>query len=86
VTAARALPLPVRLSGAVWGHLVGDALGVPYEFRIGAQITDVKWRGNGAHRQPAGTWSDDGALMLALLDSLLDTGFDPEDQARRSLA
>jgi len=21
-----------RLAGAVWGHLVGDAMGVPYEF------------------------------------------------------
>jgi ADP-ribosylglycohydrolase len=80
-----ALLLPSRLSGAVWGHLVGDALGVPYEFRTAAQITDVEWRGGGAHRQPAGTWSDDGALMLALLDSLLDAGFDPDDQARRSL-
>ncbi len=80
------LPLPARLSGAIWGHLVGDALGVPYEFRTADQITDVVWRGNGTHRQAAGTWSDDGALMLALLDSLLDAGFDPEDQARRSLA
>ena len=80
-----AIPLPARLAGAVWGHLAGDALGMPYEFRTAAQITDVEWRGNGTHHQPAGTWSDDGALMLALLDSLLDTGFDPDDQGRRSL-
>ncbi len=79
------VPLPARLSGAVWGHLVGDALGVPYEFRAADQISKVEWRGHGAHHQPAGTWSDDGALMLALLDSLLDVGFDPDDQARRSL-
>ena len=45
----------------------------------------MEWRGNGTHNQPAGTWSDDGALMLALLDSLLDAGFDPDDQGRRSL-
>ena len=24
--------LPERLAGAIYGHLVGDALGVPYEF------------------------------------------------------
>lgn len=36
--------------------------------------------------QPAGTWSDDGALTLALLDSLITTHrFDPLDQARRFL-
>jgi ADP-ribosylglycohydrolase len=34
-----------------------------------AQITSVTFRGHGSHNQPAGTWSDDGALMLALLDS-----------------
>ncbi len=85
MTAATSVPLPARLRGAIWGHLIGDALGVPYEFRTADQITDVEWRGGGAHHQPAGTWSDDGALMLALLDSLLEVGFDPDDQARRSL-
>ena len=61
--------LPERLSGGVYGHLVGDALGVPYEFVPAGHIDDVTWRGGGAHGQPPGTWSDDGALMLALLDS-----------------
>ncbi len=63
--------LPLRLSGAVWGHLVGDAVGVPYEFRGPEQIGDVEFGARGTHGQPPGTWSDDGALMLALLDSLL---------------
>jgi len=36
--------LPERLEGAVFGHLVGDALGVPYEFRPADQIGDVEWR------------------------------------------
>ena len=62
--------LPERLEGAVCGHLVGDALGVPYEFQPPERIGEVTWRGGGTHRQPPGTWSDDGALMLALLDSL----------------
>jgi ADP-ribosyl-[dinitrogen reductase] hydrolase len=81
-----------RLAGAVWGHLVGDAVGVPYEFKSADQITTVEFRGHGTHHQPAGTWSDDGALMLALLDSLLrergsgDARFDTIDQASRFLA
>jgi len=78
--------LPERLEGAVYGHLVGDALGVPYEFRPADQIGEVEWRGHGTHDQPTGTWSDDGALMLALLDSLLSVGFDTADQGHRSLA
>ncbi|MFN8520148.1 MAG: ADP-ribosylglycohydrolase family protein [Chloroflexota bacterium] len=79
-------PLPARLAGAVWGHLVGDALGVPYEFRDASAIGTVQWGATGSHHQPPGTWSDDGALMLALLDSLLEAGFDPEDQGRRARA
>jgi ADP-ribosyl-[dinitrogen reductase] hydrolase len=75
-----------RVAGAAWGHLVGDAVGVPYEFRSAASIDDVELGARGTHGQPPGTWSDDGALMLALLDSLLEAGFDPEDQGRRALA
>ena len=69
---------------AILGHLVGDAIGVPYEF--GHHIETVELRGHGTHNQPPGTWSDDGALLLALLDSLMSAGFDPEDQGRRALA
>lgn len=80
------LLLPERMEGAVYGHLVGDALGVPYEFKPASAIDEVEWRGGGVHDQPPGTWSDDGALMLSLLDSLLSAGFDPDDQVRRALA
>jgi ADP-ribosylglycohydrolase len=81
-----------RLAGAVWGHLVGDAIGVPYEFMAARTITQVEFGAAGTYGQPPGTWSDDGALMLATLDSLLrddatpDTRFDTADQARRFLA
>ena len=73
-----------RLAGAIWGQLVGDAIGVPYEF--GHHIETIELRGHGTHNQPPGIWSDDGALMLGLLDSLLGVGFDAEDQGRRALA
>jgi ADP-ribosylglycohydrolase len=79
------IPLAARLAGAVWGHLVGDAVGVPYEFRSAREIGAVEFGAKGRYGQPPGTWSDDGPLMLALLDSLLTVGFDPEDQARRAL-
>jgi len=80
--------LASRLAGGVWGALVGDALGVPFEFRSPDSLRSewIRMVGGGTYGQPAGTWSDDGALTLALLDSLLSGGFDPADQARRYLA
>jgi hypothetical protein len=75
-----------RLAGGVWGHLVGDALGVPYEGLPPDRIGKVRFGAKGTHHQPPGTWSDDGGLMLALLDSLLKAGFDTGDQGRRALA
>jgi ADP-ribosylglycohydrolase len=84
-TRTATITLASRLAGAVWGHLVGDAVGVPYEFGPARAADTVVFGARGTHHQPAGTWSDDGALMLALLDSLLE-GFDPGDQGRRALA
>jgi ADP-ribosylglycohydrolase len=74
--------------------LVGDALGVPYEFSRAADIPPREAiemappagfrRAHG--RVPPGTWSDDGAQALCLLASLLDLGrFDAADFARRLL-
>lgn len=60
-------------------------MGVPYEFVPAEDIKEIVWGHRGSHGQPPGTWSDDGALMLALLDSLLSMGFDPHDQGRRAL-
>ncbi len=81
-----AIPTPNRLAGGVWGALVGDALGVPYEFGPARSAEEVQWAFAGMHGQPPGIWSDDGGLLLALLDSLLKVGFDTEDQGRRSVA
>lgn len=87
IATAPDVTLATRLVGGVWGHLVGDAMGVPYEFWSADQIGQIRWGETGSHRQRPGTWSDDGALMLALLDSLTadGVGFDVEDQGRRAL-
>ena len=60
------------------GLAVGDALGVPVEFRSrnaikNDPVTDM--RGNGTHNQPAGTWSDDSSLAFCLAEALT-TEFD----------
>jgi ADP-ribosylglycohydrolase/protein-tyrosine phosphatase len=80
------IPLINRLVGSVWGALVGDALGVPYEFGPPRSPAEIVWGAEGTYGQPAGTWSDDGGLLLALLDSLLAMGFDTDDQGRRAVA
>jgi len=75
-----------RLAGGLWGHLVGDAIGVPYEFGPPVPAEQIRWGQRAAQRaQPPGTWSDDGGLMLALLDSLVQGSFDTKDQARRAM-
>jgi ADP-ribosylglycohydrolase len=72
------------IRAAVYGHLVGDAIGVPYEFRHDIEMVEL--RRHDTHNQPAGTWSEDGALMLVLLDSLISVGCNADDQGRRALA
>ncbi len=67
-----------RIRGGLYGLLVGDALGVPYEFSPPERIPDrhlIDMSPPGgfarAHAAvPIGTWSDDGAQALVLLDSL----------------
>ena len=68
-----------RVSGGLIGLLVGDALGVPYEFHPPESIPQadlIEYAPPvGFERAhvgvPPGTWSDDGAQALVLLDSLL---------------
>ena len=76
------------------GLLVGDALGVPYEFAPPSKLPSLArlemtppdtWLR--AHSVPDGTWSDDGATALALADSLLDCdGLDLQDLAEKLAA
>lgn len=57
----------------LYGVAVGDALGVPVEFRSreGLRATPVTdMTGFGSHNQPAGTWSDDSSLMFCLAEAL----------------
>ena len=34
--------------------------------------------GYGTHGQPAGTWSDDTSMTLALIDALVQSGAEPD--------
>ena len=68
-----------RIEGALVGALVGDALGVPYEFHhasalpavAGLEMEPPPWFRRSHPDVPPGTYSDDGAHQLCLASSLL---------------
>lgn len=69
------------------GLVVGDALGVPVEFRSREELERdpvTGMRANGTHGQSAGTWSDDSSMALCLLESLTK-GVDYGDMMARFL-
>ena len=59
-----------KLYDAIIGFAIGDALGVPYEFKERGSFTCSDMTGYGTHYQPLGTWSDDTSMTLATLSSL----------------
>ncbi|CAN5656945.1 ADP-ribosylglycohydrolase family protein [soil metagenome] len=61
------------IQDALFGLAVGDALGVPVEFKSRETIkhnpvTDMI--GYGTHNLPSGTWSDDSSLSFCLAEAL----------------
>ena len=84
-----------RIKGGIYGLHIGDALGVPYEFHMKEDVSQIEQiemtppnEFVRAHSGTTlGTWSDDGAQALCLLDSLLYKGsFDLTDFSDRVLA
>lgn len=82
-----------RIEGGLIGLLVGDALGVPYEFKSPQQLpprAQIEFEPPAGFARtysvPIGTWSDDGSQALCLLSSLLERGrFDADDFAAKLL-
>ncbi|MEW7278859.1 ADP-ribosylglycohydrolase family protein [Aquimarina sp. 2201CG1-2-11] len=74
-----------QIKGGIFGLVVGDALGVPYEFLDRNQMDKKPARdmiGYGTHNQPEGTWSDDSSLTFCLMDSLCN-GYNLNDIASK---
>lgn len=63
-----------KLRSAIYGFAIGDALGVPYEFKERFTFTCTDMIGHGTWNQEAGTWSDDTSLTLATAKSIKDKG------------
>lgn len=75
------------LIGVVYGAAVGDALGVPFEFKPRDSFVCDAMVGHGTYDMPAGTFSDDTSLLLATADSLrVCGGVDIADMRQRFCA
>lgn len=62
----------------VFGLAMGDALGVPFEFKSRKVVSCYDLSGMweyGTHNQPIGTWSDDTSMVLATLDAMSSNVF-----------
>lgn len=76
-----------RLYDCLLGAAIGDAIGVPYQFRDRDTFECTGMVGGGTLARPAGTWSDDTSLMLATADSIRAThGLDKADMRARIYA
>ena len=73
---APAVPREIWREG-ILGVVVGDALGCPVQFEEREEVAKhpvTGMRGYGTFGLPAGSWTDDSSLTLALLDSIVRTG------------
>lgn len=81
--------MPSRtIRGALIGLAIGDALGVPHEFRPRHDLERcpiVGMDGWGTWNRPPGVWSDDAALSFCLAETLC-AGYDLHDLADRFIA
>ena len=61
----------------ILGVVIGDALGCPVQFETREEVAKhpvTGMRGHGTFDLPAGAWTDDSSLTLALLESICRTG------------
>lgn len=63
-----------KFTEAIMGLVVGDAVGVPYEFRKRDTFTADDMTGYGTYGMPPGTWSDDSSMTLATIESIESRG------------
>lgn len=59
-----------KLKAAIYGLAIGDALGVPVEFKGRNTFNINGMVGYGTHNQEPGTWSDDTSMTIATCDSI----------------
>lgn len=64
----------MKIKSAIYGFVIGDAMGVPIEFEereklMKSPVTNML--GYGSYDVPKGVWSDDTSMTLATIDSII---------------
>lgn len=65
----------MKMKDGIVGLVVGDALGVPVEFKRKRDLLEnpvTGMMGHGTYNMPKGTWSDDSSLALATMQSIVN--------------
>ncbi|MBR4448348.1 MAG: ADP-ribosylglycohydrolase family protein [Methanobrevibacter sp.] len=77
----------MKVKDGIIGFIVGDALGVPVEFNSRYELEKdpvTEMREYGTYNKPKGTWSDDSAMTLATMHSIVQKqGIDYEDMMKK---
>lgn len=77
---------PDRYRGSILGLAAGDALGATLEFSPPGSFEPISdMVGGGPHGLEPGYWTDDTSMAVCLAVSLIERGFDLDDQAKRYL-
>lgn len=77
-----------RFLGCLVGLAVGDAYGTTYEFTNRARMPELPndiVGGGPFHMQP-GEWTDDTSMALCLAESLVEKGWDADDQMKKYIS
>lgn len=64
-----------KVKDGFFGHAIGDAMGVPIEFKDREELLKkpvTSMIGYGSHSIPEGTWSDDTSMEIATIDSIVN--------------
>ena len=73
----------MKVKDGICGFVIGDALGVPVEFKDKYLLEKdpvTGMRGYGTYKMPPGTWSDDTSMTLATMASITNNkGVDYDD-------
>ena len=65
----------MKVKDGIIGLVVGDALGVPVEFKSRKYLEQnpvTGMMGFGEYNKPAGTWSDDTSMTIATMGSIIN--------------
>lgn len=57
---------------AILGHAIGDAMGVPFEFRARDTFQVKDYEGFGAWNVPAGSFSDDSSMLFCTMVHMIE--------------